>query len=85
VIARQSRHGQLTIITVPGSGDSVIVTAAAARLLVRRTAACGIGTSLAWFDPVTRSVTVAVPARHHALGVINVIPYPARGAESAPG
>jgi hypothetical protein len=79
VVVKQPSHGSVRTIKVPGSGSTTTVAATASRLLVRRSPSCGIGSSLAWFNPVTRSVTVAVPDRHDAFGVMNVVPYYVQG------
>lgn len=75
VIAKQPAMGPVQIIHVPGAGKTVILTATASRLLVQRSPRCGLGSSLAWFNPVTGQETVAVPVRNGAIGVLNVVPY----------
>jgi TolB protein len=79
VIAKQPPRGPVQIIHVPGSGNTVILTATASRLLVQRSPRCGLGSSLAWFNPVTGEETVAVPDRRGAIGVLNVVPYFVQG------
>ncbi len=76
VIAQQLANGSARIISVPGStaGSNLIVTATRSQLLVERLGACQDHNSLVWFNPVTRSVKVAVPAGS-GFGVTSVEPY----------
>jgi hypothetical protein len=75
VIGRQPAHGPEQMISVPGSASSLIVTATASRLMVERINGCSPGVSLVWFNPATRALTVAVPARHNEHGVVGAVPY----------
>jgi hypothetical protein len=79
VIAKQPTRGPVRIIHVPGSGKTVILTATASRLLVQLSPRCGLGSSLAWFNPVTGEETVAIPDRHNDIGVLKVVPYFVQG------
>jgi hypothetical protein len=63
------------MVSVPGSASSVIVTATGSRLMVERINGCSPGTSLVWFNPATRALTVAIPAGHNQHGVVGVVPY----------
>jgi hypothetical protein len=74
VIGRQPRHGAEQEINVPGSGDNRIITATRSRLLVQRIVSCEPHNSLVWFNPSTRALTVALPARHHQFGVQVALP-----------
>jgi hypothetical protein len=73
-IAKQPAHAPVRIINVPGSSSNLIVTATRSRLLVERLNPCMPGSSLVWFNPATRSMTVAIAA-HHVWGVIGAVPY----------
>jgi hypothetical protein len=85
VVARQDSHGAATDIRVPGAVDITIDTATASRLLVQRRASCEtVSTSLAWFNPATRKLTVAVAARHGVWGVSAVVPYYVQGKRQQP-
>jgi hypothetical protein len=75
VIGRQPAHGPEQMVTVPGAASSLIVTATSSRLLVERINGCMQGNSLAWFNPATRALTVAVPVHGHQYGVVGVVPY----------
>jgi hypothetical protein len=75
VIGRQPAHGPEQMIRVPGAASSLIVTATRSRLLVERINGCMPGVSLVWFNPATRALTVAIPARGHEDGVVGAVPY----------
>jgi hypothetical protein len=61
-IARRLGRGGVRIIKVPGYRSAVIVAATASRLLVQLAAPCqGGGSSLAWFNPATRSLAKRSP------------------------
>jgi hypothetical protein len=78
VIGRQSAHGKETLVNVPGSGSSLIVTATRSQLLVQRQNPCSPGSSLIWLNPASGKYRVAVPA-NHAWGVVAVVPYFVQG------
>jgi hypothetical protein len=63
------------MISVPGSASSLIVTATRSRLMVERINGCSPGTSLVWFNPATRALTVAIPVGHNQHGVVGAVPY----------
>jgi hypothetical protein len=74
-IAKAEPHGRVKILSVPGSQSNLVVNATRTRLLVERSSeGCMPGVSLAWFNPVTRAVTVAIPARG-VVGVTGAVPY----------
>jgi hypothetical protein len=75
VIGRQPAHGHEQIINVPGAPSSLIVNATRSTLMVERISACSPSTSLVWFNPATRKITVAIPDSHNQLGVTAVVPY----------
>ena len=75
IIGRQPAHGQEQIINVPGAPSSLIVNATRSTLMVERISACAPSTSLVWFNPATRKMTVAIPDRHNQFGVTEVVPY----------
>jgi TolB protein len=75
VIGRQPTRGPEQMVSVPGSASSVIVTATGSRLMVERINGCSPGTSLVWFNPATRALTIAIPAGHNQHGVVGVVPY----------
>jgi TolB protein len=75
VIGRQPAHGPEQQISVPGAASSLIVTATRSTLLVERINSCSPGVSLAWFNPATRALTVAVPVRRQQHGVAGAVPY----------
>jgi hypothetical protein len=77
-IAKRQPHGPAKIINVPGSDSSLIVTATRTRLLVQSLNPCAGGSDLVWFDPVTASVTVALPV-HDVFGVVGAVPYFVQG------
>jgi len=51
------------------------VNATSSRLLVERINGCMPGVSLVWFNPASRALTVAIPARGHQDGVVGAVPY----------
>jgi hypothetical protein len=59
----------------------VIVAATATRLLVQLAAPCiGTGSSLAWFDPATRSLTTVLRlSKDDRDEVVGVVPYYVQG------
>ena len=75
VIGKQPAHGKEIFVSVPGSASSLIVTATRSRLLVERINGCSPGVSLAWFNPASRAIKVAVPVHGHQFGVIAAVPY----------
>jgi hypothetical protein len=75
VIGKQPARGPETLVNVPGSASSLIVTATSSRLLVERINGCEPGNSLVWYNPATRAMNVAVPVHGHQQGVIAAIPY----------
>ena len=80
IVARQLQHGSPQIIKIPGSASSQIVTASKNRLLVLRNT-CTSRTSLAWFNPRTKAVTVAVPVGQDAQGVVAAVPFWVAGSD----
>ncbi len=80
VVGRQPAHGKEQQVNVPGSGINLILNATRSTLMVERityqvVSECLPGTSLVWFNPATRKMTVAIPVSHHQLGVTAVVPY----------
>jgi hypothetical protein len=75
VIGRQPAHGPEQQVSVPGAASPVIIDATRSALLVERNNGCASGSSLVWFNPATRAVTVVVPARHNQDGVVGAVPY----------
>jgi hypothetical protein len=75
VIGRQPAHGPEQMVSVPGSASSLIVTATRSSLMAERINGCMPGISLVWFNPVTRSMKVAVPVHGHQAGVVGLVPY----------
>jgi hypothetical protein len=75
IIGRQPAHGQEQIINVPGAPSSLIVNATRSTLMVERISECSPSTSLVWFNPATRKMTVAIGVQHDQVGVSAVIPY----------
>jgi hypothetical protein len=73
-VGKAEPHGHVKMISIPGATSSLIVTATQSRLLVERSGGCVPGVSLAWFNPVTRATTVAIPA-HDVVGVVAAVPY----------
>jgi hypothetical protein len=80
-IAKRLGHGGVKIIKVPGFPSAVIVAATATRLLVQLAAPCiGTGSSLAWFDPATRSLTTVLRlTKDDNDEVVGVVPYYVQG------
>jgi hypothetical protein len=80
-IARRLGRGDVAIIKVPGYGSAVIVAATASRLLVQLAAPCqGGGSSLAWFNPATRSLAMVLARRDNGKDeVVGVVPYYLQG------
>jgi hypothetical protein len=74
-IGRQPARGPERQVQVPGAGGEVIVNATATRLEVERFGGCVAGTSMVWFNPVTRAVTVALGTSGAEFGVEGAIPY----------
>jgi hypothetical protein len=66
---------------VPGYGSAVIVAATASRLLVQLAAPCqGGSSSLAWFNPATRSLAMVLAMRDNGKDeVVGVVPYYLQG------
>jgi TolB protein len=75
LIGRQPAHGKEQIINIPGADSPVIVNATKSTLMIERHNACSPGTSLVWFNPATRKMTVAIGVSHHEFGVTAVVPY----------
>jgi TolB protein len=75
VIGRQPAHGKEQMVSVPGSGSSLIVNATRSTLMVERINGCMPGRSLVMFNPATRKMTVAIGVRNHQVGVSSVVPY----------
>jgi TolB protein len=75
VIGRQPAHGNEVQVKVPGSASSLTVNATRSTLMVERINGCNPGTSLVWFNPATRKMTIAIPVSHHQFGVTAVVPY----------
>lgn len=75
VIGRQPAYGAEQMVNVPGSASSLIVNATRSRLQIERINDCSPGVSLVWFNPATRSITVAIGVRHNQHGVVGVVPY----------
>jgi hypothetical protein len=74
-IGRQPAHGPEQQVQVPGAAGEVIVNATRTQLEVQRFGGCVSGTSLVWFNPVTRAVTVALGTSGAEFGVEGAIPY----------
>ena len=74
-IARQPARGPEQQVQVPGAAGEVIVNATRTQLEVERFGGCVSGTSLVWFNPVTRAVTVALGTSGAEFGVEGAIPY----------
>jgi hypothetical protein len=74
-IGRQPAHGPEQIVTVPGAPSSLIVNATKSTLMVERISECSPSTSLVWFNPATKKMTVAIPVGHNQFGVTAVVPY----------
>jgi len=75
LIGRQPAHGKEQLVTVPGAPSSLIVNATRSTLMVERISECSPATSLVWFNPATRKMTVAIGVSHHQIGVTAVVPY----------
>ena len=80
-IAKRLGHGGVQIIKVPGFGSAVIVAATGTRLLVQLSAPCrDAGSSLAWFDPATRSLTMVLRmTKNENDEVVGVVPHYVQG------
>jgi hypothetical protein len=80
-IAEPLRHGGIRIINVSGFRNVVILAATASQLLVQLSTPCQVnGTSLAWFNPASRSLTMALAAREGGTDdVVGVLPYNVQG------
>ena len=75
LIGRQPAHGKEQVVNVPGAPSSLIVNATRSTLMVERISECSPATSLVWFNPATRKMTVAIGVSHHQIGVTAVVPY----------
>ena len=60
---------------MPGAPSSLIVNATRSTLMVERISECSPSTSLVWFNPATRKMTVAIAVHQHQVGVTAVVPY----------
>jgi hypothetical protein len=80
-IAERLGHGHVRIINVPGFGSAVIAAAMPTRLLVQLSMPChGPGSSLAWFDPASRSLTMVLAMRGNGQDeVVSVLPFYVQG------
>jgi TolB protein len=74
-IAKQWRNGSAHEVPVPGYDNIHIVTGYRTSLLVQAQNPCGIGNSLLWFNPASRSVKYVFHTPDNVAGVISVVPF----------
>jgi hypothetical protein len=74
-IAKQWRNGSAHEVPVPGYDNIDIVTGYRARLLLRAQNPCGIGNSMLWFDPASRSVKYVFHTPDNETGVVAAVPF----------
>jgi hypothetical protein len=78
-IVRLGADGRAAVVRVPGSrGGALVWEATRSRLLLQRDACGQRANSLAWLDPATGAITVAVPA-HGESGVRDGVPFYSSG------
>jgi hypothetical protein len=80
-IAERLPRGHVRIIKIRGFGSAVVVAATGTRLLVQLSQPCqGGGSSLAWFNPASRSLTMVLAMRDKDKDeVVGVLPYYVQG------
>jgi len=81
-IGKQAASGKVTVVTVPGSPSTNIVTATSgSTMLIREVNGCLPSSALVWFNPATKAVTKVLPAPKNGDGVLGVVAYNQNGKQ----
>ncbi|HUC57040.1 MAG TPA: hypothetical protein VMA95_06540 [Streptosporangiaceae bacterium] len=79
-ISQQYRNGSTHVIKVPGNAGAQVAGVLGSRLLLAAQPKCGpIGTSLAWFNPVTKALHYVLRPKGATTGVEHVVAFGERG------
>jgi TolB protein len=87
VINKQSPNGSLTRVQVPGTANvnNRVLTALGPRLLVNPLSACGLTSSLLWFNPGTKAEQWLFKAPAGTFGVLAAVPFYSTESANANG
>jgi len=81
-IGKQAANGKVTVVKVPHSlGTDIVSATSGDTMLVHEINGCQPTSSLVWFNPAIKSVTKVLPAPKNGYGVVGVVAYNQNGRE----